>query len=93
MTIMVIGISASYADERDEHEEAYKLRQAGDILPLEKILKISRKKIQGKILEVELEHENGQLIYELEILDKKGIVWEIKIDAKTGKILKKDKEE
>jgi len=77
----------------DDHEEAYQLLQSGEILPLEKILAISREQIQGHILEVELEHEHKQLIYELEVLDKNGIVWEIKLDAKTGAILKQEQED
>ncbi len=83
-------MSSGYAD--DDHNEAYELLQSGDILPLEKILIISRKLVHGRILEVELEHEHGLLIYELKILDKKGIVWKIEINAKTGSILKKEQD-
>lgn len=72
----------------DDHDEAYELLRSGEILPLEKILEISRKQIQGRVLEVELEQEDKLLIYELEVLDNQGIVWEIKVDAKTGSIIK-----
>ena len=77
----------------DDHNKAYELLQSGDILPLEKILIISRKLVQGRILEVELEHEHGLLIYELKILDKRGIVWKIEINATTGTILKKEQDD
>ncbi len=76
----------------DDHDEAYDLLRSGKILSLEKILKIARKQIQGIILEVELEYEKKILIYELEVLDKKGIVWEIKLNATTGAIIKKEQD-
>ena len=76
----------------DDHDEAYELLRSGEILSLENILEISRKQVQGRILEVELEHKNERLIYELEVLDKQGIVWEIKIDASTGTIIKKEQD-
>ncbi len=84
-----MGYSNSFADD---HDEAYELLRSGEILPLEKILEISREKVKGKILEVELEYENKLLIYELEVLDKQGIVWEIKVNATTGTIIDKEQD-
>ncbi len=93
--VFVIGLSCTlfsdvYADS--DHDKAYELLLMGQILPLEKILKITREQVQGRVLEVELEYEGKQLIYELEVLDNKGLVWEIKVDAVTGEILKKEED-
>ncbi len=88
-SVMVLGFGNSLASD---HDEAYDLLRFGEILPLEEILKISRKQIQGYILEVELEHDDGQLIYEIEILDKKGITWEMELDARTGQIIKQEQD-
>ena len=76
--------------QAENHDIAYKLLQKGEIFPLEKILQINHKTMQGKVLEVELELENNQLIYEIEVLNEQGVVWEYKINAKTGKIIKKE---
>ncbi len=76
----------------DDHDEAYELLRSGEILPLENILQISRERVQGYILEVELEQEDGRLIYEIEILDEKGLAWEIELDARTGEILKQEQD-
>lgn len=73
------------ADE--DHERVYEMRQAGDILSLEKILEISRQRMPGKVIEVELEREDGKLIYELEILDEQYKVWKLEVDAMKGDIL------
>ena len=89
LSLMVITYSNGIADD---HDEAYELLRSGEILPLEKILEISREQVQGRILEVELEHEDELLIYELEVLDKQGIVWEIKVDATTGTIIEKEQD-
>lgn len=64
------------------------LRTSGQILPLEKIHAKAKTIKVGKILETDLEVKNGQYIYEIELLDDKGIVWEIKLDAKTGQFIK-----
>jgi len=90
--ILLISVPATiYADD-DDHERAKQLMETGEILPLEDILKNARNIYSGNIIEVELETEDGQLIYELEILDKKGKVWELKFDAYTGKLIKTEKE-
>jgi len=78
-------MSQSFAD--DDHVEAYELLRAGEILSLEKILVIARKEVQGHILEVELEREKEQIIYELKVLDLKGVVWEIKVNASSGVVI------
>lgn len=77
----------SLADDVDQ-ATARKLRSSGQILPLEKIHTKAKTIKTGKILETELETKNGQYIYEIELLDDKGIVWEIKLDAKTGQLIK-----
>ncbi len=75
----------SFAD--DDHNKVRKLRESGDILPLEEIIKKATAEHLGRIIEVELTVRRGRYIYEIEILDKSGTVWELKYDAKTGKFL------
>jgi uncharacterized membrane protein YkoI len=45
------------------------------------------------VLETELEQKKGIHIYEIEILDAQSQVWEIKLDAKTGKLIKLELED
>ncbi len=42
----------------------------------------------GRILEVELEKKGGRYIYEVELLNNNDEVWEVKLDAKTGELIK-----
>ena len=61
----------------------------GKILPLSEILEKARTHFKGRLLEVELEDEkeHGGLVYELEILDENGKVWELVFNAVTGEYL------
>lgn len=83
--MMLSPLHVAMAD--DDHVEAKRLLDSGEILSLEVILKNVRQIYPGKILEVELEKEDEQIVYEIEILDGNGVIKEIYIDAKTGKLL------
>lgn len=83
-----ILLCGSNLTAEEDYQLAKKLRQQGEILPLEKILAIARSKKNGEVLETELEKKRGRYIYEVEILDVHGQVWELKLDAKTGKVIK-----
>ncbi len=85
ITVLLFNVGA-FADS--DHNEARKLKEAGKILPLEQIIASARQLYSGHILEIELEHEDGRYIYELEILDDNGTVWELEYDAKNGKLIK-----
>lgn len=71
-----------------DYDTARKLREAGDVLPLETILHKIEETHPGKVLEVELEKHHGQIIYEIELLDANGKVRELKVDPRTGEIIK-----
>lgn len=81
--LIVTNVSAE-----EDYQLAKKLRENGEILPLEKILTFARAKKAGEVLETEFKKKHGRYIYEVEILDDKGQVWELKLDAKTGQLIK-----
>ena len=83
--IILSPLQIAQAD--DDYIEARRLQDSGQILPLETILKNIRQVFPGKIIEIDLEKENGRIVYELEILGEDGVVREIYINAKTGKLL------
>lgn len=72
----------------DDAQKARALSQRGDILPLEKIAEHARAAKPGKLIDIELEQKHGRWIYEAEVLDDAGRVWELKLDARTGSVLK-----
>jgi uncharacterized membrane protein YkoI len=88
MSAAILGwLSFSQADT---HDEARKLRDQGDILPLETLLDKARTDYPGKVIEVELEHEYDNYLYEIEILDNDGRVWELKYNARNGELLNRE---
>ena len=83
---MILGSSPIVLAD-DDHIEARRLLDSGEILPLEVILKNVKQTHPGKILEVELDKEDGRIVYEVEILGKDGVVKEVYINAITGEVL------
>lgn len=90
LLLSVISLN-SLADE--SAVTARRLSESGEILPLEKILRVAKSHKNGKVLETELERRNNRYIYEVEILDENSQVWEIKLDAKTGKLIKLERDD
>lgn len=86
--------TTSFAGKHD-HEAARALRERGEIVPLEQILQAAAGHRPGRVVEVEFEpdeHGGGAHVYEVEVLDARGEVWELKYDARTGALLKQKKE-
>jgi uncharacterized membrane protein YkoI len=83
---IVLFSGASMVGASDDHDTARMLRDRGDIMPLSELLQ--QPALAGqRVLEAELEHEHGQLVYELELLDEAGKVRERYFDATTGQPL------
>lgn len=76
-----------------DHVTARKLRESGQILPLEQIIERARARQPGEILETELERSRGGYVYEIEILGSDGWVWELKLDARTGELIELERED
>jgi len=77
----------------DDADRARMLKQRGDILPLEQVIKSAMAVKSGQILETELDEEDGRYIYELEILDDHGQVWELELDASTAELIELESED
>ena len=92
LLITLSGMTTIFADEIDQ-DEALKLKQSGTIVSLETIINQAKTLHEGKILEAELKRKTGFYIYEIEIIDTSGQVWEMKFDAKTAKLLTHEQED
>jgi uncharacterized membrane protein YkoI len=85
----------SLASARDlDQDEALALRQKGVILPFEHLLDSALGRYPGaRLLEAELEEKHGRYEYEVELLTPQGVVREIKLDARTGALLKDEEDD
>ena len=71
----------------EDFERARQLVSEGKIVPLDTILKKGEIAPGWRLLEVEFEDDDGQWIYELEVLKEDGEVIELQYDAETGQYL------
>lgn len=91
---ILIGASALLASTLASAEPAgdtptvRQLVQEGKVIPLEQLLATHRERLQGRILDMEVERERGRVVYELEFIDEQGVVREAQIDAQTGEWIK-----
>lgn len=88
VSLAATGWMSAKAGSGESPASASALAAKGQILSLEKISRLAKSYKPGEILEVELEKKHGRYRYEVEILDTSSQVWELKLDAKTGQLLK-----
>lgn len=85
--LVLIALIATTTVNADDDDRARRLQRSGQILSLDQIFDNARTIRPGRILEVELDEDNGQYIYQLEVLDRQGRVWEMELDARTGQLI------
>ncbi len=76
-----------WASDRDDHERAMQAVQSGQVLPLTTVLERLGREHPGQVLEVELERDYGQWIYEIKLLSTDGQLLKLKLDAGTAAVL------
>ena len=80
-------INAPVAAGKDlSQAEIRELVRRGEIMPLEKILARFPPDEYGKLLDLEVESENGSIIYEFEFLRTDGRIVEVEVDAGNGQV-------
>ncbi len=72
---------------RRDHERARAAVAAGEIRPLPDLLAEIERRYAGRVVETELEREDGRWVYEFKVLPPSGKVFEIHVDATTGALL------
>lgn len=81
------GMEGGERREEREHDRIRRMVRSGELLPLERILDAAQAQQAGEVIEVELEHEHGQFVYEVEVLDAGGVVHKLHFDARSGEPL------
>lgn len=92
MTLACV-MSAVCAD--DDSDRARRLVQEGEILSLEEILPRVRAVRDGTLIEIELDYDadHDAYVYEMELVDTDGRLWEVELDAATGELLELEPED
>ena len=87
-TCLVLATTSGTRADDDDHDFAKRALEQGRALPLADIIAKVSPQVPGKVIEVELEDEDGSLVYDLKVLSPQGRLQEIEVNAATGKILK-----
>ncbi len=88
--LLVSGLASAESTDKNTGKapSVRQLVQEGKVIPLDQLLTTHRDRLQGRILDMEVERERGRVIYELEFIDEQGVVREAQIDAQTGEWIK-----
>lgn len=81
------GGGPAKADDTADHERARTALEAGELMPLRGIIDIVERDHPGRILEVELEREDGRWLYEIKLLRDDGRMLKLKLDGRDGRVL------
>lgn len=79
-----------WEDDGHSHDRARRASARGEILSLAEIYKRAAARFPGRVLEAELESEQGQWVYELKMLDPAGRLRKVDLDARTGEFLQRE---
>lgn len=86
MLAVAFGAMEGFADEGD-HDRARRALEAGEIMPLARILDRVERDYPGRVMEVELERDDGRWLYEIKLLQDGGRLLKLKADARDGRVL------
>ena len=75
------------------HDIAIKLESDGKVLSFEKIVEKAISLHQGRVIQAEILTKDKMYIYEVEILDEDGVLWDLKFNASDGSLIESSKEE
>ena len=82
-----VSLADDYDRHRTDHDLARQALERGEVMPLESVLAEVRKSVSGEVAGVELEHERGTWLYEIKMIVPGGVLTEVEVDARTGRII------
>lgn len=89
LAVLTLAVAAtpSQLSADGDHDRARQAVRSGRVLPLHAILDALEKDFAGQVLDVELEDDDGAVVYEIELLAPGGRKIELVYDARTGRLL------
>ncbi|MCR0982345.1 PepSY domain-containing protein [Roseomonas populi] len=75
-------------DDDDDHDRARAALAAGEIRPLTEILAGVERRYVGRVIETDLDRDDGRWIYEFKLLPPTGRMFELRVDAANGNVLR-----
>ncbi|WP_421994887.1 PepSY domain-containing protein [Roseococcus sp.] len=91
LSFLPLLLAKPAAAERRDHERARAALEAGQIRPLSEILAEVERRFRGRVIEAELELNDGLWRYEITILPPNGEVFKVEIDAATSALIRSNR--
>lgn len=91
LVLTSVGLSGLAMSHDGKEQEA--VANLPTSVTMEEAIKTATTQFPGKVLEAELESEDGKAVYEVEIVNASGETREFEIDAQTGKVLDAEHEQ
>lgn len=86
IAVTSIALAPSPGSARDRHDAVRQAVERGEIRSLADILTAIRDRLPGEVAGVEIEQKNGRWLYEFRVVDSKGRLFEVYVDARTADI-------
>ena len=85
----LIATGPAWSDKKGKHEEEGNVADLAKEakVTVDQAIKTATEKVQGTVVEVELEKKHDKTIWEVEIVGADGKVSEVHIDAATGAVI------
>ena len=93
LAIVAVGMLVGGIEVKADPREPNLQMNLKDLVSLEQLIIKAESLHAGRLIEAELKTIDGREIYEIEILDDGGKVWETYYDARSGELINHEKEE
>ena len=88
LAVAVVLACAAAAAADDDHARARAAREAGEIVSLQAILDRVHAEFNGSPVEIELDDDDGRLIYKVKLLAPGGAIVKLEYDARDARLLR-----
>ena len=88
LAVALVLACAAAAAADDDHARARAAREAGEIVSLQAILDRVHAEFNGSPVEIELDDDDGRLIYKVKLLAPGGAIVKLEYDARDARLLR-----
>lgn len=88
--LLLLAPPVARADGDDDWEAARRAVEENRALPLSTIAPTVEARFAARLIDAELEEEDGRIVYELKLITGGGQLMEVYVDAATGTVIKSE---
>ncbi|MDR5904174.1 PepSY domain-containing protein [Franzmannia qiaohouensis] len=85
--LLALALGGAPSTPADTHQPLHGEVRRGELVPLEQILDWLEAHYLGEVLEVELERDDGAVLYEIKMIGPQGQIVEFEFDAHSGQLM------